>query len=372
MNLSPEGMWLSKCLTLYTNIIYTVSSSVLHSKTYLSKLQPEIDCLFQIISNHQTFLLVGHSNPDGDCMGSMLGLGSWLKNIWKKVSYVASRVHDKSLDRVPWSEQIQYFVDNKYFGLEETQVVMFLDHNWSRQRSDMETVMTEYIRNRITVCIDHHMEPTLETDCNIIDESSSSCCELIREMLSDRETRGNTKHIDPYIATMLYLGLTTDTGGSVGLEYEKDSIRSYENALGMLKHGADKQTIIRQLNTISLPTLQFTITLLQRTRYSKHCIRTRSTKEEIEELRLDGNKAWVAKRLLRQVTGFDVFAKFTLVEWVLYASLRTSNQTDVQRIAAHFGWGWHIYAAGFKLYDKKYTIDDIEAIVVKIDQLVEQ
>ena len=108
------------------------------------------------------------------------------------------------------SEKIQYFTDNDNFQLPDAQVVILLDHCAPNQWSDLQEILTDYIKDKITVCIDHHINTAISTQCSLIDTTSSSASEWVWEILTYLDPQG----IDNQIATWCFLGLTTDTGGT--------------------------------------------------------------------------------------------------------------------------------------------------------------
>lgn len=71
-----------------------------HIRTYASQFMPQLAEFKTIINSNSSFLLVGHSRPDGDCLGSMLALGHWIEKQGKHVYYTASRNHVPSLNWV--------------------------------------------------------------------------------------------------------------------------------------------------------------------------------------------------------------------------------------------------------------------------------
>lgn len=350
-----------------------------HIEKYLPHLADKIEQLFQIISDNEIFCIVWHSNPDGDCLGSMLWLWETLEQQGKKVQYCASRNHEPSLSsRITDIEKVQYYIDrnNTILWLDldvDTQVIIFVDHNKSNQRSDMKEYMSEFINNKITVCIDHHVSSWPFTGLDIVDETSSSACELIWEILDYRLQHKQEFTITKNIATHLYLWLTTDTGQTVGLEYELDSIRSHENALGMLYAGANKQLIVKKLNEVTPNMIEFAKRAFGRVKHSKHCIRLRSTAVEAQELGLDGEQTKIAFRALKWLVGVKVLIRFRQADNHRYMSLRTATWYNVQEIAAQFGGWWHKVASGVKFENSwSRTEQDLEDIVQKIDDIVDK
>lgn len=347
-----------------------------HAQTYLNDLIPRIDQLFQIIKNNQKFVIVWHSNPDGDCLGSMLGLWGILEWMGKQVQYCASRPHEASMSRIAWSEKIQYYIsrENEILNLDldqDTQVVIFVDHNKSNQRSDMKEYMEWFIIWKQTVCIDHHICNEVYTDLDIIDASSSSACELIREILQYQKSIDNSIEIHSDLATLFYTGLTTDTGGTVGLEYEKNPIRSHENALEMLRAWADKKFIINKLNEVTLPMLEFAKLSFDRMQFSKHCLRTWSTAEESKAMWLDGGQIKIASSIMKRIIWIKVVIRFAKNSGKWYTSIRTATGFNVQQIAQHYGWGWHILAAWCKLEKPERDEKDLAKLVQEIDDKID-
>lgn len=88
----------------------------------------------------------------------------------------------------------------------------------------------------------------------------------------------------------------------MALEYEKDPIRSHENALGMLRAGADKKTIIKRLNTITTPQLLFAKLLFERMSFSKHCLWIWYEGKEADALGLDIEQSKLAFRMMKDTS----------------------------------------------------------------------
>ncbi len=110
------------------------------------------------------------------------------------------------------------------------------------------------------------------------DADAASCAELLYEI--SKEIRPEL--IDAEIATYRYLGLTTDTGN---FQYEKDSIRTMSNAMGMIKLGANKPWIIQNIfNNSERSSIELSKMMIPRITRDKHVCYARYTVEEIEKL----------------------------------------------------------------------------------------
>lgn len=175
---------------------------------YLSTLRPQIEQLRDIIAHYESFLIVGHNHPDGDCIGSMLAVSSWLQKQGKTTHCVVPSARDDFLDWVPSIDTITYIADNKHFKrLPKTQVTLLIDFSSVNMLSDASDVLLSHPAEKV-VCIDHHLMPNVKTDLIIDDITSSSCAELLREIM----TYLNNDLLDKQIATYCYIGLVTDTG----------------------------------------------------------------------------------------------------------------------------------------------------------------
>lgn len=334
-----------------------------HVETYLSAFVPQIKQFDQIITDHTTFLIIGHSHPDGDCLWSMLWLGRRLEKQGKKVQYTASRSHASSLDRVWWSEKISYFVDNSDYERYESEVVILIDHSSYGQRSDAQLYFLEHITGDQTiVCIDHHLDANVQTHCSLIDESSSSACELVRELLDYLDPTHT--FVDDTIASCCFLWLITDTGASSWFVREKDSIRTFENALGMIKAGAQKSMIIEKLNRFPLNQLLFTKMMFDRMQSFDHGVRVCIEEKDRLSYGLDQDASSQIQSLMSSVEDLDIIVVCKIVDGSLHGSLRTTNDINVQSIAKQFGWWGHRLAAWFRLNDRQYTLDDIKQTII--------
>ena len=178
-----------------------------HIEKYLSEFKPQIEQLRGIIANYESFLIVGHNHPDGDCIGSILALSLRLQKQGKITHCVTPSTRDDLFDRVPGIDTITYIADNKQFKrLPKTQVTLLVDFSNVSMFSDASDILLSHPAEKI-VCIDHHLMPNIKADLIIDDITSSSCAELLREVM----TYLDKSLLDKQIASYCYMGLVTDT-----------------------------------------------------------------------------------------------------------------------------------------------------------------
>ncbi len=334
-------------------------------KTYLSEFESQINQLKGVIDAYESFLIIGHNHPDGDCIGSLLGFGKWLEHQDKKVHYVVPSAWDDYFAWVPHINTIVPIVANKKFKkLPKTQVTVFLDFSSIAMISDASDVLLSHPSD-ITVCIDHHLSPDAKVDIMIDDTNSSSCCELLREIMNHIDP----SHLDKDIASYCYMGLVTDTGWplSNGLEYEKDTIRSLGNMTSMVSYWVDKSYILQQLGKISLHRLQFASQILTRVKWYGKVLWTWYHDDEAKSP--DDTGSWLALDIMRKVDGYPITIKFCIHDTYVSCSLRAVQPYDVQAIAKSFGWWWHILASAFRLQWSDYTASHLGELVKKVNEL---
>ena len=120
---------------------------------------------------------------------------------------MAPSARDDLFDRVPGIDTITYIADNKQFKrLPKTQVTLLVDFSSISMLSDASDILLSHPADK-TVCIDHHLMPNIKADLIVDDVTSSSCTELLREMM----TYLNKSLLDKQIASHCYMGLVTDT-----------------------------------------------------------------------------------------------------------------------------------------------------------------
>jgi bifunctional oligoribonuclease and PAP phosphatase NrnA len=164
----------------------------------------------EILSIPKYIAIISHRNPDGDAIGSSLGLFHYLNQLGHTVRMILPSDYPLAFAWMPDVEDITIFdlsPERSKEILDSADVVFCLDFN-ALDRIDK---LGEYLSTkRMTkVLIDHHLDPEYFTDYLISDTSASSTCELVYQFIEDL---GDKKMIDDNVAASLYTGMMTDTG----------------------------------------------------------------------------------------------------------------------------------------------------------------
>jgi phosphoesterase RecJ-like protein len=304
-----------------------------------------IDHILETIALSQTICVSGHVRPDGDCIGSQIGLTLALRKQGKDV--------------VCWNEDAmpqkyafldQHHILQKPAGNREFDLVIAADCA-SFERLG---VAGPAIANRkCLINIDHHPSNTRYGDLNWISAREASTGELIFRLLQAAQWP-----ITPAIADCLFTAVSTDTGS---FQYATAKPVTYHTAGELVRLGADVDTISREVyQSFSLSRVRllkhlyshFHLTHDNRIAYlwlkKKDYARTGADRSDTEGL-IDH---------IRAIEPVVVACIFEEVEPELTrVSLRSkSAKVDVNQIAAQFGGGGHVAAAGARIAGKPLSV----------------
>lgn len=167
--------------------------------------------LFDQLKSPKKMVITCHQKPDGDAMGSMLGLYHFLMALGHDVTPISPTNWAAFLSWMPGCKQTLDFDSNRETGtskLQEADYVFCLDFNKLERTKNMEPILSNIKGERIL--IDHHENPDLDKfQYGISQPEKSSTAELIYDLI---KSSGNDDKIDIPIAECLYAGVMTDTG----------------------------------------------------------------------------------------------------------------------------------------------------------------
>ena len=168
-----------------------------------TKLKKVLDAPFRVV-------ILSHYNPDGDAIGSMLGLYWFLRKKGCRVNMAVPNEFPQFLSWMKGAEQILDFAGQKQQVEEELQkadLVFCLDFNEPDRLAGIKDILEK--TNVLKILVDHHPHPADFTDHVISDTSASSTAELVYQLILDLDGRDI---IDSTIAECLFVGIMTDTG----------------------------------------------------------------------------------------------------------------------------------------------------------------
>jgi phosphoesterase RecJ-like protein len=156
-------------------------------------------------------VITAHQKPDGDAMGSTLGLYHFLKQLGHEVTVISPTNWAPFLDWMPGVDQVIDFEANKKEASQivaDADYVFCLDFNILHRTKHLEPIIRD--SKALKILIDHHQQPdTPSFAYGISDVKMSSTCEMIYDFIVQS---GHSNLINLDIAACLYTGLMTDTG----------------------------------------------------------------------------------------------------------------------------------------------------------------
>ena len=155
--------------------------------------------------------IIPHKNPDGDAIGSCLGLCLYLRQLQLNATVVSPNDFPEFLKWLPAVDDIIIYDNDQERAktqIEASTLIFTLDFN-SLKRADSLSGLLEKQTAATFVMIDHHQAPEDYPQVTFSDPSASSTCEMVYRFI---EAIGDKALINSDIATCLYTGLMTDTG----------------------------------------------------------------------------------------------------------------------------------------------------------------
>lgn len=286
-------------------------------------------------------LLLTHVNPDGDAIGSLLGVYHALTALGKTALPLASSALPSYADQLPGVGKVAVFRPGT--ALPAHDLILMVD---TASLARVGRIYEEHgptLTQRPLIIIDHHATNVGEGSVNLIDERRASCAELVFDLL-----KALGAPIGPEAATCLQLGITTDTQS-----YQTNSTNavSLRASAELLELGADQQAIVRRVYFHTpYSTLQLVGQALARLQRDGALFWTSITIEMIRATGAEDEAGDEVVKLMQRTAGGRVFVLFKeRFDGTVKISLRSTPGIDVAAIAQSWGGGGHRQAAGATL-----------------------
>ena len=308
----------------------------------------------RLIEDHPRIILHRHKNPDGDALGSQLGLAYMLADTYpdKEILCVG--------DMTPrYAFMAEEGMDEVADTLYEGALAIVLDTSAASLISD-----ERYRTASATARIDHHL--FVETICQteVTDTSFESCCGMIAALAMEA---GYT--VSKKAAAALYTGMVTDSGR---FRYDSTTPRTHRLAAFLLEREFDPTAIYRQLYRDELSSVQLRAAFTMKIQTTPHRVGYIYTTRE--ELAACGADVFTVSRgmvgAMSEIRGIDTWANFTEAEEGVLCELRSALY-NVNEIAVKYGGGGHKKASGCTLKNREEAmalLEDLNQLAKETDQ----
>lgn len=307
----------------------------------------------QLLSDKdQPIAIVTHTNPDGDALGSSLGMyGFLLLSGYSSLRVITPNNYPSFLRWLPWQEQIIIADQNTEAATEallSASVIFCLDFNGLSRVNGLEETLRRAKGKKIL--IDHHPQPAPDFDIIFSDTRVSSSAEMVYDFIV---ALGGENIIDKSIAECLYAGIVTDTGS---FSYACNEPKTYEITARLIALGVDGEHLHR---------LIYSTYSADRMRLLGYCLSERLvvladqgaayislSLGDLERFNHQEGDTEGVVNYAMSIENINLAALFIEREHHVKISLRSAGEVDVNLLARnHFNGGGHRNAAGGKSFD---------------------
>ncbi|MGO4911338.1 DHH family phosphoesterase [Leeuwenhoekiella sp. W20_SRS_FM14] len=309
----------------------------------------EILLLKDLLATPKKIVIIPHKNPDGDAMGSTLGLYQFLIKKGHNATVVSPNDYPKFLKWLPFeSTVVKFDLQNQQATrlIAEADLIFTLDFNSLSRVGDMENSL----RNASAqfVMIDHHQQPD---DYAVVTYSDVTVCATCQMVYHTIEMLDGLDLIDADIATCLYTGIMTDTGS---FRFRSTSALTHKVIAGLIEKGADNAFIHEQIydaNSYSRMQLLGTALTNLRVLPEYNAAYITLSQEELDEhnYQKGDTEGFVNYGLSLDSIKIALIFIENKQEGIIKISLRSKGNFSVNVMSrSHFQGGGHTNAAGGK------------------------
>lgn len=307
--------------------------------------------ILSLIERYDTVILHRHTSPDGDALGSQIGLAELIRTNYPektvytvgdeagRYAFMAGSVMDEISDEV-------------YIGA----LAIILDSGSPALVSD-----TRYPLAAATARIDHHIFSGAFTDAEVIDTAFESCCGMITALAMEAGWK-----LSLAAATALYTGTVTDSG-----RFRYDSVTSdtFRRVAFLMEQPIDTGAIFSDLYADDYSHIKLRAEFILKIHFTeKNVAYIYTTKEELTAIPAD---VFTVSRgmvgAMSDIKGVNIWVNFTETDSGVLCEIR-SSRLNINPIAVRYGGGGHAKASGATLPDRETAM----ALLNDLNKLTEE
>lgn len=282
------------------------------------------------VENASSINIISHKSPDGDNMGSTLGLYLSLKEKYKNKTINIIKPDDIP-SKYKFIEETKFYDDD----MSECDVLLVIDCADERRLLNEDNI--KFAKKIIN--IDHHKSNKYFGDINYVLEEYSSSAEIVYDIIKELELPMNKE-----IATMLYIGIDTDTGRFM---YSSTTDETMQKISKLMSYGIDINEIniklyrsmsknIFDLYKLAINKINFYKDFAYLVLENDDFLKTNTSRDDTDDI----------LAFLQGLEDYDMIAIIKEVKDIYKVSLRSKYKYDVGSIGEDFDGGGHKYAAG--------------------------
>lgn len=306
--------------------------------------------ILEKIKQYSKIIIHRHTNPDGDALGSQIGLRLLLKeNFPEKLIFTVGDA----------AKRYSFMAGSKMDELDDSvfegALSIILDTSAKALISD-----ERYTLAAETVRIDHHIFCEKIADIELTDTSFESCAGIVADFAKNTGLR-----MTPAAAKALYTGMVTDSGR---FRYDSTTSKTFLTAAYLCEQKFDTNDIYRGLYADDFSHIRLKAEFVLKIKFTEHNVAYIYT--TLAEAAATGADTFSISRgmvgCMAEIRGIDVWVNFTETEDGVLCEIRSSKY-NINPIAAKYGGGGHKKASGATLANKEEAM----AMLADLDKLAE-
>ena len=325
-----------------------------------------IPALKEQLSNRKEIVIIPHKNPDGDALGSCLGLKHFLDLMSHSCSVISPNDYPEFLEWIPGQEQIIKYNKSEEKSeklLLEADLIFTLDFNSLSRIKPMDEILENCKATKIM--IDHHEQPDDYADLMYSDPGLGSTCEMVYNLMEALDI----SLINKTIATCIYTGIMTDSGS---FRFQSTTAVTHSIVSNLLDMGIDHTQIHNNIyDTYSFGRLQLlgkALTNLVKVEPLNAVYITLSQEELTQcDFKKGDTEGFVNYGLSLDGIILAIILIENTQEKIIKMSFRSKGKFNVNEFARkHFNGGGHYNAAG------GVSHENLEVTTQKVHQTILQ
>ena len=309
------------------------------------------ESIIALIEQYDKIIIHRHTKPDGDAMGSQIGLKKLIEANYpgKKVLCVGDGAGRYSFVQKDAPDTVS---DEDFHGA----LAIILDTSAKALISD-----NRYETADATARIDHHIFCEKIAQTEVTDTSFESCCSLITALAMEAGWSVTSE-----AATALYTGMVTDSGR---FRYDSTTPETLRRAAFLLEAGIDTQDIYRNLYSDDFSYIRLRASFVLKVKFTENNVAyIYTTAQEAAECGVDTftiSRGMVG--VMGEIRGVDIWVNFTETDQGVLCELRSSRY-NINPIAVKYGGGGHEKASGATVADRESAM----LMLADLDKIAEE
>jgi phosphoesterase RecJ-like protein len=300
------------------------------------------------IKQYKTIIIHRHYRPDGDAIGSQIGLKEAIKATYPDKNVL---ITGDTVDRLSFLGQMDEVRDTAY----QNALAIVLDCGDTSLISDSRYQLADK-----TIKIDHHVNKENYGDINIIDTDEISCASMITRLIMEQEYK-----LTPKGARALFVGLVADSGR---FRYPGVGPNTFKAAHYLTSFPFDIEEVYQQIYTEPLNEVKLRAKYTSAFQLTEHNVAYLII--DMEERNRNRLSFSFASRglisVMSEIDGISIWATFVENDDRQFVLELRSNRYNINQIASKYGGGGHLLASGATLQNK----EQIDQILKDLDQLI--